>query len=148
MVALNKIYTKKEKRIDRSVETRLPAKSWKLHIFLIIPVYLMREYFLFAHEENKWYSWGKTLSIKRDTKRSETIQEWQLQFVFNIELRWKQYLHLSTCYMIIVIRMGKFCYSFFLYSTEHILLYVIPEVTNRVFPVFSPLAKNSTTVKI
>lgn len=54
----------------------------------------MSRYFLFIHEEKKWYSGGKTLllkgrkSLREDEKRSETIQEWQsVQFVFNIELR-------------------------------------------------------------
>lgn len=43
MVVLNKIYIKKEKRIDWLVEMRLFVKLWKLYIFLIIFVYLMRE---------------------------------------------------------------------------------------------------------
>lgn len=73
MVVLNKIYIKKEKRIDWLVEMRLFVKLWKLYIFLIIFVYLMREYFFFVYEENKWYLWGKIFLIKRDIKCSEII---------------------------------------------------------------------------
>ena len=52
----------------------------------------MRKYFLFIHEENKWYSGGKTFSIRgrksfqKDTKRDETMKSDSF-FVFNRKAR-------------------------------------------------------------